>query len=552
MITAVEIKNFKGVGDPGVRVELRPITLLFGPNSAGKSTLLHALLYAQEVFLRSQLDVDRPAAGGGTVDLGGFKNLVHGRDLGRAVKLKFELDTGADDDWDLDLLTGVGPDYDPVHLSEEHLPALGARPDRAAIEVEVAWSELRGGPYVRRYAVAVNDEPVAAVVAEYDRHEVALTEINPDHPVFRTADGESVLQQVVDDYEGGAVPGPADRFPIRDQSGALPQWRTGLRIDARPDTDWSILSRDSGSGSITLRAIAPGTERFVALFSHLLVSTGMRLCTYLESIAYLGPLRQIPPRAYHPPKYPDPGRWAGGLAAWDALYANEARAVRTGPRAWVEVRPVDEVSDWLGDPDKLDAGYTLRLHEYKEVRLDGRLGAALAAGRVDDLDDPRAAFDALPTRKRLALADAAGLEVQPADIGVGVSQLVPVVVMALAWPGGALVEQPELHLHPAVQAGLGDLLIHAWKVCLTQFVVETHSEHLLLRLFRRVRETAEGRQPAGHPGLTPADLSVVCVEPARYGDGTTQVRQIGVTEGGETADPWPRGFLDERTEELFG
>ena len=47
-ITAITIENFKGIKEP-VRVELKPITLLFGPNSAGKSTIIHALHYAHEL-----------------------------------------------------------------------------------------------------------------------------------------------------------------------------------------------------------------------------------------------------------------------------------------------------------------------------------------------------------------------------------------------------------------------------------------------------------------------------------------------------------------------
>ena len=53
LITAVEIENFKGIGRP-MRVEFRPITLLFGNNSAGKSTVLHALCYAHEILSHRQ------------------------------------------------------------------------------------------------------------------------------------------------------------------------------------------------------------------------------------------------------------------------------------------------------------------------------------------------------------------------------------------------------------------------------------------------------------------------------------------------------------------
>ena len=94
-ITAITLENFKGIREP-VRVELKPITLLFGPNSAGKSTILQALHYAREILEHQNLNPDRTSLGGSSIDLGGFESLVHQHDLGRAIKIKLEffLDDG--------------------------------------------------------------------------------------------------------------------------------------------------------------------------------------------------------------------------------------------------------------------------------------------------------------------------------------------------------------------------------------------------------------------------------------------------------------------------
>ena len=71
LITAVEIENFKGVGRP-IRVDLRPITLLFGRNSAGKSTILHTFCYAHEILSYRSVDAGKTELGGDQIDLGGF------------------------------------------------------------------------------------------------------------------------------------------------------------------------------------------------------------------------------------------------------------------------------------------------------------------------------------------------------------------------------------------------------------------------------------------------------------------------------------------------
>ena len=75
MITKITLENFKSIKDR-VEIDIKPITLLFGPNSAGKSTVVQALHYLKEV-LRYNLDPGKTSIGGEAIDLGGFANLVH-------------------------------------------------------------------------------------------------------------------------------------------------------------------------------------------------------------------------------------------------------------------------------------------------------------------------------------------------------------------------------------------------------------------------------------------------------------------------------------------
>jgi len=138
----------------------------------------------------------------------------------------------------------------------------------------------------------------------------------------------------------------------------------------------------------------------------------------------------------------------------------------------------------------------------------------------------------------------------PQDLGVGISQLVPIVVLANdAELVVASIEQPELHIHPGLQTRLGDLFIHGIRQSKKLFVLETHSEHLLLRLLRRIRETSEGELPAGSfPTLLPNEVSVYYIENDGVG---TQIRHLRIDETGEFIDRWPHGFFEERAEELF-
>jgi hypothetical protein len=81
-------------------------------------------------------------------------------------------------------------------------------------------------------------------------------------------------------------------------------------------------------------------------------------------------------------------------------------------------------------------------------------------------------------------------EVSLTDVGFGVSQLLPVLVLLYYVPEGStiILEQPELHLHPKVQSGLADILIDAHQTRGVQILLESHSEHLLQRLQCRIAE----------------------------------------------------------------
>lgn len=116
------------------------------------------------------------------------------------------------------------------------------------------------------------------------------------------------------------------------------------------------------------------------------------------------------------------------------------------------------------------------------------------------------------------------------QIGVGASQLLPILVASLAAEASTiiLIEQPELHLHPSVQSRLADFFLFARPD--VRFIVETHSEYLVTRIRRRIAEEV----------TTPSHVEVMFAE--RVG-GATQVRSLSLTAGGDF-DEWPDGFFD--------
>lgn len=133
------------------------------------------------------------------------------------------------------------------------------------------------------------------------------------------------------------------------------------------------------------------------------------------------------------------------------------------------------------------------------------------------------------------------------EVGSGLSFMLP-IFSCLNTSQISIVEQPELHLHPRAQCELGDVFIFAAHH--SHFsVVETHSEHLILRLSRRIRETYKGLLIKNELKLNPSDVSIHYFKP--NGDGTTSIHKIRFDSTGEFLDLWPDGFFAERDSELF-
>lgn len=250
---------------------------------------------------------------------------------------------------------------------------------------------------------------------------------------------------------------------------------------------------------------------------------------------------------------------------------------------------VRDVSDWLSLEDRLATGYGLRVervHSRPEDELVGWLNYDHGVlGKLERSPQPLVpasgdeAPDSSAPRRDVAQnwtgyqidlgrgvlsAEAVGrnerrvvhlvntwvsLPVRTSDVGTGISQILPVVVAALDpdRPSMTAIEQPELHVHPRLQVELGDLFAQG----VDQggvFLMETHSEHLMLRLLRRIEETNSGELPEGKPVLKPDQVSVVYVEQI---DGEVRATRLRIDETGEFIDRWPQGFFDERADELF-
>jgi hypothetical protein len=189
--------------------------------------------------------------------------------------------------------------------------------------------------------------------------------------------------------------------------------------------------------------------------------------------------------------------------------------------AILHARPelVAEVNAWC---DRMGLGYRVRMLDPVSEEIVVTAGEFAVMALEDMRHDPP-------------------VLVSPRGVGFGVGQLLPIIVQSLLTRDGlVLVEQPEVHLHPRLQAEVGDLFVDTVRTGRAQLLVETHSEHLVLRLLRRVREGV----------LDPADLAILYVD--LDDAGSAYVRRLGVDADGDLEDGWPGGFFDERLAEVLG
>lgn len=629
-LNALHLANFKAFAS-SQRVPLRPITLIYGANSAGKSSVLHALALAHHAIHTGDADVERTRLGGDAIDLGGFRQYVHLRDPQRIVQLGFELDLGAaagrafrgvravckvdlgfartkaryvrvaefirqrtpcsENDVFLEFKTGrLEQELDLARAQElKHWISIGTHaddprreyhylgnadtcppvpsghtvpPPRSSgytpPEVEIDWD---GGVRLQRFALNAGGAPLLCL----SNPEEWQFDVAWDHPTIR----EIVCEKHCENGLSMGIRQRAERPRVTASPHRLfPRLEPHEPVDPAPDNP------------------------LVRTLYGVVNDIGAALEAEFGRLIYLGPLRYWPSRSDTFAQRSDL-EWFAGAAAWELT--------RTNP----DVRR--RVNEWLSAEHLLKTPYRLELRDLVSTEdlkreLPHRLHKALHDLVValveddvildmdvdelplpadpddpDDPDDPYATADQVDSllaehgiddqklaqrwvsevvaarhdvRQDLRLIDIRSrTTVSARDVGAGISQVLPILVSAFALKDHLLaIEQPEVHLHPALQAELGDVFLRSAFDRGNTLLVETHSEHLLLRIMRRLRETAAGDLPDGAPPVRPEDVMVLFVEP----DGPRSIiREMPLNERGELVKAWPGGFFEEELREMF-
>jgi len=470
MFKELSIENFKAFSSIQ-NVKLAPITLIYGPNSSGKSSIVHSIMLLKQ-SITTPSEIGGLVSNGQFVDLGDYSSMVHGHDLGKEIKFSFK--------------------YSPTKKSINDASAarmFGSKQDRS---YSLTYANIENTQNNKVFSIlkemkieVTNTENESEILRSKFSNDLTInskSNIEGDPKIFRLSD--SWARQSMADY--------LDRRLGRDSKDNKDESKLFLdSVDFMRDLNFSTPSMAMLEGKFK--------ESRTNMHRHFFLSMTMsELATDLKekfnSVSYLGPLRSHPSRFYSP------------RGDQEVSVGKEGENVA---RFIYEKSPgiTESINKWFKDfeiPYKLSA----------ESIGNDVTGTVICL----QLEDERTGFI-----------------VGPSDVGFGIGQILPVIVEGIVRNDGVIcVEQPEIHLHPRLQANLTNFIVDTCDS--NQWIIETHSEALMLRLQNKIRQ---GK-------IRPEQVSIVYVDPTSSGG---KVIHIPLDKDGDFLEEWPDGFFEERIKE---
>jgi predicted ATP-dependent endonuclease of OLD family len=466
VLSGIKLNNFRAFTAP-TDIPLKQITLLFGQNSAGKSSIIKSLLLLQQSFSNRATRRNQPFVfSGDSVDLGSFSSVISNHQTQRKFTMGVTVASSASTTSSL-----VGDQSFSIEWT------INKEQTKISLQIELSGRTLRFKSKNKdetSYFV-LESESIADFIQLFDENDL-LT------------DGDPIIRDLVSGIEWQ----PCFRFGV---GGLLPGNLVGVEHKGhlRLLQGETFASHFDDSNAITR------PSRLQATWNQNILLMRDRLSNKMDEIAYIGPLRQEPQRfgRYSPTDDSDVG--SSGENMLSALFSDKKLVMR--------------VNNFLA---LMEMPYKVKIHQ---LESQDTLGSVIHMSLVNKNTN---------------------IELAPTDVGVGYSQVLPLITQAALSRGSLVcVEQPELHLHPAMQARIADVFIDAaMGGSNVQFLIETHSESLMLRFLRRIREGT----------LNPESVQVLYVD--QDADGASHIHELPISLSGEFLADWPQGFFDERLEEL--
>lgn len=495
------IKNTKSFIDSG-EIKIKPITIFVGQNSCGKSSLLRfpAVLAQTANYVGSNPPI---SFFGENVDYGNFEDVVFGK---KGNKISFCLTYKVN----INGNTRFSPDISVGHGLLGGVGDFGKKSETiikdATIEVDIC--RVGKSIKVNQVNVSIEGTPISSLCWEDEKKKYVLSLLS-----FYENDEFVSVHETIDIARSDVY--FEKFFPIY-RCDMLQTIALTNHYEISPERRAVILKyiyMNARSNNNSLEIDMSNEELLIARIHSIfdfsaLVMKGIYSSFSLEcqnKISYIGPFRQNPDRIYRNSETIRAHVGSKGENIGDIL----ARAYQSEDKALYE-----KISRLITDY----FGYELKIRDLGNNYF------------------------------QLMLKDKNGVESNLIDVGFGISQVLPIISevcmsslkrhrrTGLDVNNIILVEQPELHLHPAAQARLADL----FAMCIStnenaRFIIETHSEHLISKLQVLIADES--------CALTADMVQILYVD--KNENGEAFVREMKIKENGKFVDEWPSGFFDQ-------
>jgi predicted ATPase len=474
-LTQVHFESFKAF-EQRVQVNLNPVTIIAGINSGGKTSIIQSLLLARQTLITPyRQTIEDALKYDNEFGFSSFNELIFGK---------------------------------PTHYQKGILLGFTVQIKLHALE-----------PFFPKLSKSFNWLQDLDSLISVDLN--IQFNYNHNQKIVVASQIEMQARRHTDDH------GPSLIFELDDETWQLKQLKIGDNPQEINNDKWinPVERRISVDrfipvlkGQPVWTADMPKSEQlFYGLFRSIFMPALALLREELEKrLFYVGPLRSAPQRHYLRQSVVGLDVGTSGEMAVQLLYEN-----------W------DLKVNFVSLPDKLE-NFRPALAQPTTMALKDAIREALkllGMEQVLKVNKQGESYEAL-----LNLLSKPQTYVSIAEVGFGVSQILPIIAVSLLSPVDSLLifEQPEIHLHPRAQAGLGELFL-----CLARtgrrVLVETHSDHLINRLRRRVAEDESNNFENW--------VNILFVHPPENGQGAI-VEKGRIDKYGQIEN-WPPSFLAE-------